>query len=97
MTLLLFQIGRLSLQFGSTFPSHHRISTKSLQINSVISFFATIAKLSLSSAVGAAISQSKWLWYRQAKPRRLQDLQMFDDASRGPWGAVQLLISLRAR
>ncbi|KAL8763231.1 MAG: hypothetical protein Q9184_000949 [Pyrenodesmia sp. 2 TL-2023] len=49
------------------------------------------------SAVGSAISQCKWLWYRQAKPRRLQDLQLFDDASRGPWGAIQLLISLRAK
>ncbi|MCJ1468708.1 hypothetical protein MMC07_007338 [Pseudocyphellaria aurata] len=66
-------------------------------INSVISFFATIAKLSLSSVVGATISQSKWLWYRQEKPRPLQDLQLFDDASRGPWGAAGLLFSLRAR
>ena len=47
--------------------------------------------------MGAGISQSKWLWYRQEEPRTLQDLQIFDDASRGPWGAVQLLISLRAR
>lgn len=49
------------------------------------------------SAVGSAISQCKWLWYRQAKPRRLQDLQLFDDASRGPWGAIQLLLSLQVR
>lgn len=66
-------------------------------INSVISFFATIAKLSLASVVGATISQSKWLWYRQEKPRPLQDLQLFDDASRGPWGAASLLFNLRAR
>lgn len=51
----------------------------------------------MSSAVGAAISQSKWLWYRQTEPRRLQDLQLFDDASRGPWGAAQLILTLRAR
>ncbi|KAL9043364.1 MAG: hypothetical protein Q9214_003446, partial [Letrouitia sp. 1 TL-2023] len=49
------------------------------------------------STVGASISQSKWLWYRQGSPRRLQDLQLFDDASRGPWGACSLIIKLRAR
>ena len=47
--------------------------------------------------MGAGISQSKWLWFRQEEPRSLQDLQLFDDASRGPWGATQLLISLKAR
>ncbi|KAF6222142.1 hypothetical protein HO133_001228 [Letharia lupina] len=67
------------------------------QINSVISFFATIAKLSITSAVGASISQSKWLWYRQDEPRPLKDLQLFDDASRGPWGAVSLLMNIKAR
>ncbi|KAF6231562.1 hypothetical protein HO173_010314 [Letharia columbiana] len=66
-------------------------------INSVISFFATIAKLSITSAVGASISQSKWLWYRQDEPRPLKDLQLFDDASRGPWGAVSLLMNIKAR
>ncbi|KAL9138393.1 MAG: hypothetical protein Q9175_000376 [Cornicularia normoerica] len=66
-------------------------------INSVISFFATIAKLSITSAVGASISQSKWLWYRQNEPRPLKDLQLFDDASRGPWGAVSLLVNIKAR
>jgi len=51
----------------------------------------------MGSAVGVAMSQSKWLWYRQGEPRRLQDLQLFDDATRGPWGSAQLLFSLRAR
>ena len=68
-----------------------------LQINSVISFLSTISKLSIVAAASAAISQCKWLWYRHAEPRRLQDLQLFDDGSRGPLGAVQLLFSLRAR
>ena len=67
------------------------------QINSVVSVFSVLAKLSISSAVGAGISQSKWLWYRQGESRRLQDIQLFDDASRGPWGATRLLFSLRAR
>ena len=68
-----------------------------LQLNSVISFFAVISKLCFTTALGAAISQSKWLWYRQGEPRALQDLQIFDDASRGPWGAVTFLLSVKGR
>ncbi|KAL8760223.1 MAG: hypothetical protein Q9199_000246 [Rusavskia elegans] len=78
---------------GSSLPDWPSVFT----INSVISFLSTISKLSIMAAASAAISQCKWLWYRQAEPRRLQDLQLFDDASRGPCGAVQLLFSLRAR
>ncbi|KAL8842161.1 MAG: hypothetical protein Q9176_002854 [Flavoplaca citrina] len=78
---------------GSSLPDWPSVFT----INSVISFLSTISKLSIVAAASAAISQCKWLWYRQAEPRRLQDLQLFDDASRGPLGAIQLLFSLRAR
>ncbi|KAI4112020.1 MAG: hypothetical protein LQ339_000027 [Xanthoria mediterranea] len=78
---------------GSSLPDWPSVFT----INSVISFLSTISKLSIVAATSAAVSQCKWLWYRQTEPCRLQDLQLFDDASRGPWGAVQLLFSLRAR
>ena len=71
-------------------------STESLQINTIISFFATIGKLSLTSTLGACISQSKWLWYKR-NPRPLQNLQVFDNASRGPWGALALLLAVKAR
>lgn len=37
----------------------------------------------------------KWMWYRTSRP--LEDLSTFDSASRGPWGATQLLWTLRAR
>ena len=40
-------------------------------------------------AVNESISQLKWLWFRE--PRMLQDIQVFDDASRGPTGAVKLM------
>lgn len=41
------------------------------------------------------LSQSKWSWY--IRPRRLYDLQVYDNASRGPLGAFQLLWVLRCR
>jgi Protein of unknown function (DUF3176) len=44
--------------------------------------------------VCACLSRLKWLWYTR-KVKSLQDFQTFDMASRGPWGAIQLLFRLK--
>jgi hypothetical protein len=59
-----------------------------ITVNTYVSFFSVISKASMLVAVSESISQLKWLWFRQ--PRTLQDIQMFDDASRGPLGALRL-------
>lgn len=41
------------------------------------------------------LGQLKWAWYSRSRP--LDDLSKFDLASRGPWGAVRLLWTLRGR
>jgi len=46
-------------------------------------------------AVAESISQLKWLWFR--KPRTLHDIEIFDDASRGPMGALRLVFKMQAR
>lgn len=61
----------------------------SITVNTYVSFFATIVKGTMLVAVNESISQLKWLWFRQ--PRTLQDIQVFDDASRGPVGALRLI------
>lgn len=66
----------------------------SITVNTYVSFFGTITKASMLVAVAESISQLKWLWFRQ--PRTLEDIQTFDDASRGPLGAVQLLLKTKA-
>lgn len=43
--------------------------------------------------VTKAISQLKWVWFRTEK--KLADLETFDRASRGPWGAIKLSFTLR--
>ncbi|KAF1986175.1 hypothetical protein K402DRAFT_91502 [Aulographum hederae CBS 113979] len=63
--------------------------------NTAVSILSTFAKTSLLVPVAEAISQSKWLHYKKSHP--LKDLQVFDDASRGPWGALQLLWEMRMR
>lgn len=66
----------------------------SITVNTYISFFATIAKATMLFAVAESLSQLKWLWFRQ--PRMLDEIQTFDDASRGPMGAVKLIIQTSA-
>lgn len=41
------------------------------------------------------IGQLKWQWFKTSHP--LYDLQKYDEASRGPWGALKLLRSIRNR
>jgi hypothetical protein len=53
-----------------------------ITINTYISFFVAIAKAAMLVPVADSIGQLKWLWFRQ--PRCLQDIQTFDEASRGP-------------
>ena len=65
---------------------------RNVPLSFVVSTLATISKSSLLLAVASAIGQFKWLWMF-SKQRRLQDLQVFDEASRGPLGASKLLIS----
>ena len=65
-------------------------------MNAVISFLTTIAKACMVLSVAAAIGQSKWLWF-QDDSRILQDIELFDDASRGPLGSLRMLSTRHVR
>ncbi|KAF2430252.1 hypothetical protein EJ08DRAFT_660982 [Tothia fuscella] len=69
--------------------------TLPIQPNSLIAVFTTIGKTAMMVAVTSCVSQLKWRHFR--RPRSLVHLQLFDDASRGPWGAFMLLLLMRAR
>jgi hypothetical protein len=60
-----------------------------LQLNATVSIPAFLARASLLMAVAAVIGQSKWLWFKVT--RRLAVLQSFEDASRGPLGALKFM------
>jgi len=83
-------VGLLLLVDGKTLPT----LPLSITVNTYVSFFATVAKGTMLVAVNESISQLKWLWFRE--PRTLQDIQVFDDASRGPVGAVRLMFRTKA-
>lgn len=67
----------------------------SITLNAIISILATASKAALIFAVSASMSQLKWTWYE--KGQRLKDFQNFEDASKGPFGALLLLTSKPAR
>ncbi|UKZ64517.1 uncharacterized protein TrAtP1_005733 [Trichoderma atroviride] len=50
--------------------------------------------MALMHGVSTFIGQSKWLHF-SSKPRRLADLETFDQASRGVWGSAMLLTTVK--
>ena len=65
-----------------------------ITVNAVLSVLVTIMKAAMALATAECLSQLKWSWFRTE--RKLTDLIIFDEASRGAWGAGRLLFSLRA-
>ena len=61
-----------------------------ITISALISIFSTIAKSLLAIAVSVGLGQFKWLWFT-GKARPIADFDTIDQASRGPWGSLQVL------
>ncbi|KAI0601646.1 hypothetical protein F4775DRAFT_407115 [Biscogniauxia sp. FL1348] len=57
----------------------------------VVSFISTVAKSSMLLAVAEVIGQLKWQNF-DGRTNALADLQVFDDAGRGPWGAAKFVV-----
>ncbi|KZM24552.1 hypothetical protein ST47_g4323 [Ascochyta rabiei] len=67
-----------------------------ITLNSAVALLSTITKGFLLVPAAACISQSIWINYAK-KEHSLGILTTYDAASRGPWGALQLLWVLRSR
>ena len=67
-----------------------------ISLNAIVSILGTISRTSLMFSVTAALCQFKWLLF-SGRTRRLKDLQLYDDASRGPLGSSALLIAEKGR
>lgn len=63
-----------------------------IQPNSLIAVLTTVAKTSMMVPVASCLSQLKWRHFI-SQPRPLDQFQVMDDASRGPWGSFMLLIN----
>ena len=66
-----------------------------LTINTIIALLATISRTGFIIPICESISQLKWLWYQEERP--LADLQAFDEASRGAWGTLKLLVVMQTK
>ncbi|KAI1760649.1 hypothetical protein GGR53DRAFT_74397 [Hypoxylon sp. FL1150] len=64
--------------------------------NSLISVLTTVAKAAMLIPIASCLSQAKW-YHFQRQPHALDHLQLYDDASRGPWGSFLLLCSWRLK
>ncbi|KAL4766992.1 hypothetical protein BDW60DRAFT_212403 [Aspergillus nidulans var. acristatus] len=67
-----------------------------ISINSLISWMTTISRACILFAVSEALGQLKWVWFMQ-REQPVHDLRRFDEASRGPFGALELIWALRGR
>jgi hypothetical protein len=67
-----------------------------ITLNSAISWLTTLSKSLLLVPAASCINQSVWINY-SARSHDLYTMSVYDSASRGPWGALQLLWTLRAR
>ncbi|KAJ6283197.1 hypothetical protein J3E71DRAFT_378601 [Bipolaris maydis] len=68
-----------------------------LTLNAFVSVLSRIAGAALLLPVAEAIGQLKWSWFIRGESKKMWDFEMFDNASRGPWGAFLLLIHTKGK
>jgi hypothetical protein len=64
---------------------HHPI-----QPSALLSVLTTIGRTAMMVSVASCVSQLKWSHFQ--RPSSLNHLQIYDDASRGPWGAFMAIL-----
>ncbi|KAK4188175.1 hypothetical protein QBC35DRAFT_209199 [Podospora australis] len=64
-----------------------------IQPSTILSIFAAIAKTAMMVPVASCLGELKWQYFAQTKARPLNHLQIFADASRGPWESLVLLLN----
>jgi hypothetical protein len=81
--------------------SNRRVPTRwplGITLNAYISVLSAVAKYAMAVPIDEALGQLRWLYFASASgTRKLIDFERFDDATRGPWGALVLLVYTRAR
>ncbi|KAH9861755.1 hypothetical protein J1614_011508 [Plenodomus biglobosus] len=87
-------VGVLSVYDRQTQPDY---LLSGITLNAYVAVFAAISKAALILPVSEAIGQLKWIWFHQRDAAALWDFQLFDAASRGPWGSLMLLFKLKSK
>ncbi|KAF7541034.1 hypothetical protein G7054_g953 [Neopestalotiopsis clavispora] len=63
-----------------------------ISLNATVALLITASKAGAMFSIGSCFSQSKWLHYRKST-RKLEELDLFEEASRGPLGALVMLFT----
>ncbi|KAK5724997.1 hypothetical protein LTR17_013383 [Elasticomyces elasticus] len=95
LACIIVQAGLLRMLDDEPFGTWRLIRTD-INPNTLISILATLNRSSLLLYVTQGIAQLKWPYF-QRQSHRLSDLQIFDDASRGPLGSLYLLWSVNIK
>jgi hypothetical protein len=64
-----------------------------ISLNAAVAIAITAARATLLAAISVCLSQDKWRHFSN-KAHRLQDLDIIDRASRGPFGSIQMLFQV---
>lgn len=62
-----------------------------MTLNTLIALLTAIANAALASPLQQGLSQLKWINFKR-ESRPLTDMEAYDDASRGIWGSIKLLV-----
>jgi hypothetical protein len=68
-----------------------------ITLNAYISVLSKIASAGLLLPVSEALGQLKWSWFNKKNSRKMWDFEIFDSASRGPWGSLLLLVRTKGK
>jgi hypothetical protein len=68
-----------------------------LTLNAYISVLAKVASAALLLPVSEALGQLKWSWFNKGNSKKMWDFEIFDNASRGPWGSLLLLVRTKGK
>lgn len=66
---------------------------RSVTLNAIVATLSTGNRAGITYAIGFALGQWKWISFSREQPRRLQDFERLDLASRGPLGGIILLVN----
>ncbi|KAI5837342.1 hypothetical protein DFP73DRAFT_589071 [Morchella snyderi] len=67
-----------------------------ISVNSIISLLSTLSRASLLMPIDECMGQLMWLRY-EYRAQRLADVGLYNEASRGAWGALRLVWKQRGR
>ncbi|KAH7113749.1 hypothetical protein B0J11DRAFT_619197 [Dendryphion nanum] len=65
-------------------------------LSQTLNMLSRVASAALILPVSEALGQLKWNWF-QTKSKTMWDFEIFDNASRGPWGSALLLVRTKGR